>query len=61
MIAAEMKNTGSIVRIHDEFCKDVSQECILELNRIVSNAYKRRMLLAGEKGKRIHREMPKSL
>ena len=47
MVAAEIRKKGSTVRIHDEFCGTVSQECALRLNPIVSNAYQRRMLALG--------------
>ena len=49
MVAAEIRKKGSTVRIHDEFCGTVSQECALRLNQIVSNAYQRRMLALGGK------------
>ena len=45
MVAAEIRKKGSTVRIHDEFCGTVSQECALR--QIVSNAYQRRMLALG--------------
>lgn len=61
MIVAEIKNTSSTVRIHDEFCKTVSQDCILQLNRIVSDSYKRRILLAREKREHVNGEVSKSL
>ena len=61
MIVTEIKNARSTVRIHDEFCKAVSKDCVLQLNRIVSDSYKRRMLLTHEKGEHVNGEVPKSL
>ena len=43
MIATEIKNDSTTVRIHDTFCNRVSQECISRVNQIVSNSYKRTM------------------
>lgn len=60
MIVAEIKNTNSTVRIHDEFCNAVSQNCISQLNKIVSDSYKRRLLSANENLKYIGGKMPKS-
>ena len=60
MIVAEIKNTNSTVRIHDEICKAVSQNCISQLNKIVSDSYKRRLLSANENLKYIGGKMPKS-
>ena len=42
MIAAEMKNGVSTVRIHDEFYVKEAQEYMKQLNRIVTDSYKRR-------------------
>ncbi len=44
MIAAEIKNDNTTVRIHDNFCDRVSQECISRVNQIVSSSYKRRTM-----------------
>lgn len=44
MIATEIKNDNTTVRIHDTFCNSVSQECISRVNQIVSNSYKRRTM-----------------
>lgn len=44
MIATEIKNDSTTVRIHDTFCNRVSQECISRVNQIVSNSYKRRTM-----------------
>lgn len=44
MIAAEFKNTVSIVRIHDEYCSSETGLCITRLGQIVSKSYKRRQL-----------------
>ena len=43
MIAAEMKNEVSTVRIHDEYYVSEPRGYIAQLNQIVSNSYKRRM------------------
>lgn len=43
MIAAEMKNEVSTVRIHDEYYVSEPHGYIAQLNQIVSNSYKRRM------------------
>lgn len=44
MIATEIKNDSTTVRIHDTFCNRVSQKCISRVNQIVSNSYKRRTM-----------------
>lgn len=44
MIATEIKNDSTTVRIHDTFCNRVSQECISRVNQIISNSYKRRTM-----------------
>lgn len=43
MIAAEMKSDVSTVRIHDEYYAREPHGSMKQLNRIVSNSYKRRM------------------
>ena len=47
MIVAEYKDRGVVVRIHDECISGTSEQCLLELGRIVSNSYKRRKLEQG--------------
>ncbi len=47
MIVAEYKGRGVVVRIHDECIKGTTDQCLLELGRIVSNSYKRRKLEQG--------------
>ena len=61
MIVAEIKNANSTVRIHDEFCKDVSQNCVSQLKKIVSDSDKRRLMSIDESAGYMSREMPKSL
>lgn len=43
MIAAEMKNDVSTVRIHDEYYAKEPHGYMAQLNQIVSNSYKRRV------------------
>lgn len=43
MIAAEIKNDVSTVRIHDEYYVNEPHGYIAQLHQIVSNSYKRRM------------------
>ena len=42
MIAGEMKNGVSIVRIHDEYYAKEPLGCMKQMNRIITNSYKRR-------------------
>lgn len=42
MIAAEIKNSVSTVRIHDEYYAKEPHGYMAQLNQIVSNSYKRR-------------------
>ncbi len=45
MVATEIKTDGITIRIHDEFCSDKSDtERMWNLNRIVSESYKRRCM-----------------
>lgn len=44
MVKLEIKNTASVVRIHDDFCKPANDRQLTNLNQIVSDAYKRRQL-----------------
>ena len=53
MVAAELKNAVSTIRIHDEYFETSTGHCISRLNRIVSNSYKRRQLSADEKPQNI--------
>ena len=45
MIAAEMKNSVSTVRIHDEYYVKEPRGYMEQLNQIVANSYKRRIAL----------------
>ena len=45
MIAAEMKNSVSTVRIHDEYYAKEPRGYMEQLNQIVANSYKRRAAL----------------
>lgn len=45
MIAAEMKNDVSTVRIHDEYYAREPQGYIAQVNRIISSSYKRRAMV----------------
>lgn len=47
MIEVEIKKDHSTVRIHNEFCKSVSQDHIAHINKIVSDSYRRRLLVTG--------------
>lgn len=42
MIVAEYESGKVVVRIHDECINGVTDQCLSELGRIVSNSYKRR-------------------
>jgi len=44
MIAHELKNDVSTVRIHDDFCEADSSRLIGSVSRVVSESYKRRYL-----------------
>lgn len=43
MVIAEVKNEIATVRIRDEFYRKETQQAIAEVNRIVSQAYQRRV------------------
>ncbi len=45
MIAAEMKNDVSTVRIHDEYYVKEPHGYMKQMNQIVTNSYKRRAAL----------------
>ncbi len=45
MIAAEMKNDVSTVRIHDEYYVKEPHGYMRQMNQIVTNSYKRRAAL----------------
>ena len=47
MIVAEYQGRGVVVRIHDECIAESAEQCLSELGRIVSNAYRRRELAQG--------------
>ncbi len=42
MIIAEVKNELTTVRIHDESCRNETEQTMLEISQIVSQAYQRR-------------------
>ena len=46
MVIAEVRNEIATVRIHDEFYRKETQQALTEVNRIVSQAYQRRVSLA---------------
>ena len=50
MIVTEFCNSKSIVRIHDEYCQNSSNQCLENAAYIVSEFYRRRRLEDGEKG-----------
>ena len=43
MIISEIKNEIATVRIHNEYYQKETQQTMAEINRIVSQAYQRRM------------------
>lgn len=43
MIISEIKNEIATVRIHNEYYRKETQQTMAEINRIVSQAYQRRM------------------
>lgn len=45
MIAAEMKNDVSTVRIHDEYYVKELKGYMKQMNQIVTNSYKRRTVM----------------
>lgn len=44
MVELEIKNSVSIVRIHDDYCQSATERHLTNLNQIVSDAYKRRQM-----------------
>ena len=50
MIVTEFCTPKSIVRIHDEYCQNSSNQCLENAAYIVSEFYRRRRLEDGEKG-----------
>lgn len=44
MIVREYKNGLVTVRIHDEYCNEAAAQSLSQLDRIVSNSYRRRKL-----------------
>lgn len=43
MVITEIKNDFATVRIHDEFYRKETQQTMSEINRIISQAYRRRL------------------
>ena len=44
MIETEMKSDIAVVRIHDEYYVREPQRCLTQLDRIISDVYKRKAL-----------------
>lgn len=42
MIASEIKNNKTTVRIHDTYCSNPTEGCLSRANQIVCDAYTRR-------------------
>lgn len=42
MIASRMEGERALVRIHDEYCESVPEALLPRLNKIVTDAYRRR-------------------
>ena len=46
MVIAEVRNEIATVRIHDEYYRKETRQAMAEINRIVSQAYQRRVSVA---------------
>lgn len=49
MIVAEYHSDISVVRIHDEYCLENTEQCLKNISSIVSEFYKRKQLDNGRK------------